>query len=441
MISIYSKLKAIGKKEENKELLLHSLFALIVRIGGAIASFLMNIVIARYLGAAEAGYFFLAVTITTLVASIGRIGADQTVLRFVSLHSEYLEWDKVHALMKKLLSWTYLPLIGLAALGCIFSKQISLYFFNKPELQMPLFWTCLSMPFFAGYNVLGMALQGRKKVILSVTALKILTPLFLIIIAFGFSPKNASYASIYYTIACIANLFFAYYWWNKNVPKASTFESYDSSKLWQSCSHLWVSSIMQQINVWGGQLVAGIFVASAQVAQLAVARNTAVLIAFILMAVNNVSAPRFVSMYSQGKMKQLQNYVRNTTWLMTAVALPITLVIWIFPSYIMSLFGKDFVGGEWLLRILAAGQFINVITGSVGSLLIMTGHEKDLRNNRIINGVMAIGLALILTPIFGAVGSALSSAISLAFFNLLGVRLIKKRLGISTIVILGLRKN
>src|SRR5438045_3035100 len=187
----------------------------------------------------------------------------------------------------------------------------------------------LAMPFFAGYNVLGMALQGRRKVTLSVTTLKIITPILLIIFCFIISPGDASIASFYYTIASVLNLVVAYYWWRKNVPPAESPDNYDSAALWKSCWPLWISAIMQQITIWGGQLIAGIFVKSEEVAQLAVARNVAVLVGFILMAVNNVSSPRFVSMYSQGKINELRNYVRNSTWLMIALALPITIFIWL----------------------------------------------------------------------------------------------------------------
>jgi O-antigen/teichoic acid export membrane protein len=439
MMPLISKLRSLTKKEENKELLIHSLLSITVRIVGAGAAFLMNVFVARYLGATEAGYFFLAVIITTLLATIGRIGADQTILRFVSIYSEEGEWIKVHALMKKIMLWTFLPILGLALLTCVFSKQISIYFFHKPELQWPLFWTSISMPFFAGYNIHGMALQGRKKVLLSVTSLKILTPFFLILFVVAFSPSNAYAASGYYTLACMLNLLTGYYWWYKNVPRGLGKADFDSSVLWKSCWPLWISTIMQQVTLWGGQLIAGIFTSSEDLAQLAVARNTATLVAFILMAVNNVSSPRFAAMYSQGKMEQLKNYARNTTWLMTLVALPITLVIWFFPTYIMALFGKDFAGGAWLLRILALGQFVSVITGTVASLLIMSGHEKDLKNLRIINAIVAIVLALILTPIFGAIGSAISSAVAMASFNFMAVGLVKKRLGFNTMSVFGFK--
>ncbi|MBS1730836.1 MAG: flippase [Bacteroidetes bacterium] len=436
MPAIINKLKILGKREENKELIKHSFIALFLRVGGAGIAFLMNIVVARNLGASQAGYFFLAVSITTLISSIGRVGADQTVLRFVGIHAAKNEWAEVHGVMKKMMSWTYLPLLFFTSIICIFAAPISTYIFHKPELQWPLFWTAIIMPFFAGYNVLGMALQGLRKVAFSVTVLKILTPLFLIALVFAFRPKDATYTSVYYAIACILNLLLGYYWWYKSAPKTSAPKNYDTSTLWKSSGPLWLSAIMNQVTIWAGQLIAGIYLNSVDVAQLAVARNITVLITFIMLAVNNVSAPRIASMYQNGEMNKLKNYVRNTTWLMTLVSLPITILVWFFPELIMSLFGKGFTEGYWLLRILALGQFVSVVSGIVGTLLIMSGFEKDLKNIRIFNGVLAIILAFILTPLYGAIGSALSSAIAMALFNLVCVFYVKKRLGFSTLSLL-----
>ncbi len=436
MGAILNKFKKFGKKEENKELLRHSFIALFLRVGGAGIAFLMNVVVARYLGASQAGYFFLAVSITTLVASIGRVGADQTVLRFVSIHAAKNEWPEVHAVMKKMMSWTYLPLLFFTAIICIFAAPISTYIFHKPDLQWPLFWTAIVMPFFAGYNVLGMALQGLRKVGFSVIVLKILTPIFLIALVFVFHPKDATYTSIYYAIACILNLIFGYYWWHKSSTKATISKNYDTKTLWKSSGPLWLSAIMNQVTIWSGQLIAGIYVSTEDVAQLAVARNITVLITFVMLAVNNVSSPRIATMYQNGEMNKLKNYVRNTTWLMTLVSLPITLIVWFFPETILSLFGKGFTSGYWLLRILALGQFVSVVSGIVGTLLVMSGFEKDLKNSRILTGILAIVLAFILTPIYGAIGSALSSAIAMALFNLVCIFYVKKRLGFSTLSLL-----
>jgi len=106
----------------------------------------------------------------------------------------------------------------------------------------------------------------------------------------------------------------------------------------------------------------------------------------------------------------------------------------IFPKEILTLFGDEFDEAAIYLQILAIGQFINAITGSVGYLLSMSGNEKDLRNSSIISGLLVITLSLILVPKFNGLGAAIAVAISIAMQNLLAVHWVKKRLGINMLM-------
>ena len=192
---------------------------------------------------------------------------------------------------------------------------------------------------------------------------------------------------------------------------------------------------MSQAVQWSGQLISGAYVPSEEIAMLAVAQRTAVLTSFILMAVNMVVAPKFAALYKQGKTIELQNIAVFATRLMTLFALPVVGFMLLFSEWLMWLFGEEYKAGANLLRILAVGQFINVITGSVGFLLTMSGHERDMRNVVLFSGPLAIVLALVLTPLYGVTGAAVATAISVASQNLLAVAMVKKRLGFNTLAI------
>ena len=145
-----------------------------------------------------------------------------------------------------------------------------------------------------------------------------------------------------------------YYWWKKDIPDVKG--KFDTAILWKSSSALWIVAIMQQMVTWSGQFIAGIFNTPQELAHLAVARNTSMLITFILQAVGFVSAPRFANMYNEKKMGKLKKYVQNTTRLMIVVSLPLILFIWIFPEFIMSLFGKGFTNGIWYFACTGFGS-------------------------------------------------------------------------------------
>jgi O-antigen/teichoic acid export membrane protein len=81
------------------------------------------------------------------------------------------------------------------------------------------------------------------------------------------------------------------------------------------------------------------------------------------------------------------------------------------------------------------GQFINAATGAVGYLLIMTGHEKIMRNITVATSVLKIALFILLIPVFGFVGAALAVAISDSARNLLAFFMVYRKLNIITIPI------
>lgn len=118
---------------------------------------------------------------------------------------------------------------------------------------------------------------------------------------------------------------------------------------------------------------------------------------------------------------------------MLLAATPLLLVILLFPEWLMSFFGEEFREASTALVILALGQFVNIATGSVGYLLSMTGHEKDVRNNVFVSAALGIGLGFALIPAYGLTGAASATAIAIASQNLLGVYQVKKRLGFNTL--------
>jgi O-antigen/teichoic acid export membrane protein len=78
-------------------------------------------------------------------------------------------------------------------------------------------------------------------------------------------------------------------------------------ELFASCGPLWIVVIMSQMVQWSGQFMAGAYVSSDALAQLAVAQRTAMLSSFILIAVNLVVAPRFANLYRNNDMLALEN--------------------------------------------------------------------------------------------------------------------------------------
>jgi O-antigen/teichoic acid export membrane protein len=118
---------------------------------------------------------------------------------------------------------------------------------------------------------------------------------------------------------------------------------------------------------------------------------------------------------------------------MTLAAAPLLVLFVAAPVPVMRLFGQQFVEGATVLAILGLGQFINVATGSVSYLLMMTGRERLMRNIVVASAVTHVAVNAVLIPRLGAVGAAIATALSLAIMNLTGVVVVYRQLAILTL--------
>jgi O-antigen/teichoic acid export membrane protein len=424
-----SKLKNVLANADNRDLLVSSAFAFSIRILGAISAFAATFFVAFFLGGAESGYYFLAFSVVAVVSAFSRVGLDNTVLRFTGGSPELA----INTTLKSLL------LILLLSSFC----AITLYFcapfmaatlFSKPELALVLQYMSLGVVGLSALKISAMALQGLRRVSASIFVLNIAANLLLILSLYLSTDLSAAQLAGVYALSSVlvgvVGFVFFYLFRPRVYQMPITWH-----ELFASCGPLWIVVIMSQMVQWSGQFMAGAYVSSEALAQLAVAQRTAMLSSFILIAVNLVVAPRFANLYRNNDMLALEHLAIKSVKLITLFALPVIGGMLIFPSFLMGLFGAEFAEGAVLLQILAVGQFINAITGSVGFLLMMSGHERDMRNVTLISGSSAMFLAWFLTTQFGIIGAATGTAVALATQNLLAVYFVKKRLGFNTLAV------
>ena len=72
-----------------------------------------------------------------------------------------------------------------------------------------------------------------------------------------------------------------------------------------------------------------------------------------------------------------------------------------------------------MLLILTAGQFINIMTGPVGNILIMGGNERVLQNITIYISCLGLIGYFILIPLYGITGAAWVTALRVMLQNII----------------------
>ena len=77
--------------------------------------------------------------------------------------------------------------------------------------------------------------------------------------------------------------------------------------------------------------------------------------------------------------------------------------------------------------------FVNVITGSVGFLLMMSGNERLLMNNIASSALISLLLSFMLIPHYGIIGAAVATAMSVIVRNIMASYFVYRAMKIVTI--------
>ena len=150
-----------------------------------------------------------------------------------------------------------------------------------------------------------------------------------------------------------------------------------------------------------------------------IASRISVFIAFGLFAINTVIAPQISKLYSENNINRLKLLLLTSSRYNLIFTILFFVLIIYFNLEILNIFGIEFSRGSTALIILCAGQLVNVITGSVGVLMTMTGLELYAARIIIFSIILNIILNLILIPFFGIEGAAVATTFTVSISNIL----------------------
>lgn len=426
------KVNKFSKIDSN--LILSSLVSLFMKVLGALSGFLLTFFVTQSVSIGEAGVFLFLFGIVIATSTICRFGADNGLVRLVSLSSDKSSVEKLPrlvayclfiALFLSLASYLLLPLI----LDYFFPKVGTTSKIVISNMLLSLFPLAVSTP-------VGLFFQGLSQFKVSIFLINISTNLFFVIFIFTFGANSIDVLSHYYLISTaltsLLSVTILLFYFKRVHIISSAFTLHSSigfNSYMKITRPLWIVSLMNVIIEWSGQILSGAFLSPNDVALLAVCQRLAMLTGFILMAVNVVITPRFARYHESMDIMSMIRLNRNSVFLMGVISAPLLLLLMLFPSFVLSFFGSGYDTQVNALRVLAFGQFLNVITANSNFILAMSGYEKDLRNAVVIAGIFCLTSSFYLIHENGIIGAAVSFVFGLLAKNLISCFYVKLRLG------------
>lgn len=419
-----------------------SFLALAVRLGGMVTQYLFIFIVARLYGPKEQGAFTLCFTVLQLFAIFSQMGLDNRLTRIIAAHKDQAD--------SAIIKTTYIQSLRLTlfassiwAIATFFSAPfIAGTIFSKPEITDELQQTCMA---FVPFVIIGLNSAGYRgfKNMTGFLIFKAIQPLLsaILLLVLFYMKSNWGVVNAY-TYATLGTCLISIITWYRFSKMNES--AYQPTLSWNQMlgesMPMMLTGSMFFILGWTDNIILGIFRTSEEVGMYDAAFKLSTLSAIVLLAINAIQAPVFSDLYQKKEMGRLQQIIIKSNRLLFFTSLPLTLLLCIFPETILGFLGEGFKGAWIALILLAIGNFINSITGSIGILLQMSGHQKQYNKIITTTAIGSIVLNFILIPNVGILGAAISSSAAKIIQNLLSVVYAKKHLGIISIYLPGIEK-
>ncbi len=401
-----------------KEVIRGASISFSLRILGAIAQFGLTLVIARLFGADGMGAYGLSLTICMISSTLARWGMDQATLKHMSIAISDENWESARDIFFK--SFSFISAISFLTSITLYylSPAISERLFHNPNLIPLLEIMSLSIVPFSLLNLLAECLRASKRITESTLTqaglLPILTLLFLLIAdRQNYGLQGVVYS---YVLACLGVFTFGLWRWYKAVPsiwKKPRQASREHPNLLATARPMAWVAIVSLISGFSETILLGIFDTVEEVGFYLAALRLSMLVAMVMAAFESILAPKYASLYSNGRLREMEFLAKRSMALMIAANSPLLLAFIFVPDYILSLFGKQFVVAVPVLQILMLGLLVNIFAGTQVTMLMMSGHEKKAKKIVIISAAINLGSGVLLIPSLGILGAAWAKALGL----------------------------
>jgi len=401
-------------------------------------TFLSSILVARLAGDYELGRYEYIMTWVNLFCIFALFGYHTLSVREIPKLKAKKDFEGIQHFWQQASWWVLLAALFTAVAGWYilnYSGLIDETDYSLLKIGM------LMLPVWVMALLISGILRGSKHIVSSQVPLQVIRPLIYVfavgVIFLGLGQFTATSILIAQLAGLGIALIVSVYYLKKNegqILKEPLQINYQNN--WSKAALLlFFQGMAAALNTKFDILLLNNYCTKEEIAYYAIAVKVASLMGIMLLAVNLVIGPEISRLYNQNNIAKLEVLIRRSINLIFILTIPVGLFLVIFGPFVLSLFGKEFGAGYPVLIIFVFVALVNVGAGSVGNILNMTGYEKEVFYGVLISLLFNIVLNVILIPLFGIVGAAISTGTSIIIWNVVLWWFVKQKIGINASVL------
>lgn len=396
--------------------------------------------LARLLTPEEMGAYFLAFSVVTVAGVVARMGLDRVSVRFIAESLGTGQQLRARAVVTRAFA---LAAAGTALVAGVvwlgFGRWLALHLFGSTTMAglsaLIAAWT-VAVSFqvmfeetFRGFHDIRLAaLSGRAASRTLCAAL--LAMLWLVVGQTSLQVTVGLAAST----AC-ATILFSFWMLTRKLRNLKGGEAapIPVATMLRTSWPLMASSLASLALMQSGLWIIGVFRPEDETALYAAPARLVIMVGMLLSIFNAVLPPLIAELNVQGRKQELERALRITATLAAMPAVVFLVLFLVFARPILDiLFGPYYRSGASVLRLLSIAMLFNVMVGSCGYTLLMTGHQKAMMGITLVSCSIAIGGGLAVIERFGLEGVAAVSAVAVIVQQVLMLTFARWRCGIWT---------
>ena len=416
------------------EVVKKSISSIIVKILGVIIVIGLSVFLARTIGAEGLGLINLSHRIVAISIIVGLFGMTKVIIKEVAIALNNKELEHIGNVMHTSYWLNGSITILLSVLLILASPWLANNIFQEPKLTYPLIISFVVMTPQVFSRIFSSGLIGYRKIwqsnLVEQTLSVFLTGLLLLLFSLFLGELTVNIVAILYAIGRIGvTICVGLYWKNLYINNGQRKKIF--KQLVKTSKPLFLVSIAGVIINSSDIIILGLFSSAKEVGVYLVAARISLLTNMLLLVTNSAISPKIATLYADRDTRSMENMLKKITQGLFLIGLFVYFIFITLGDWILAIWGPEFKEAYPILLILGFGQLINLGTGAVGMVLTMTGHEKTQRNISIAFMIIFLTLSLFLSSIYGILGSAIASAITISGINLTKLFYVKKHIKIN----------
>ena len=419
-----------------KPFLKSGLLVISIKTFGLFISFITLVLAARFFDKKLVGQYNYINSLLFILGALAVAGTQEAILKYAGI----LEAENKFYLIKKIYK-KKLFIVGCSS-GIIWLLFFSIRFifsnlFQDSVLEATLIKAIVTLPFFSISLLNFKAIRGLRKLVASEVFFNLLRHILLFISVLItwiiLDPEFLLYAfMIVFFLLAVSSTYYIFSIL-KTIPIASTEDTnedinrFSYKEILRTSYPMTISYlsllIMKSLDI----IILEQYTNFENVALYGIVVRVSVLLGIVLMSVNAMVAPDIAKFYHAKQFSKLKVLVNKSVKMTVYLTIPILVVIFGAPTFVLGLFGEPYKLAKMPLLLITFGELVNICCGAVGIYMNMTGKQLVYQRILLIALALNILLNLILIPKFGMVGAAFSTSFCLILWNLISVIYVYKK--------------